>query len=217
MNKPKAVILLSGGLDSTTVLHMNKDKYDLHPLTLNYSQRHSVETFYAGSTSKKYLNRNTLNYHLPIFSWADNFSLIDRSVKVPDTPLELIGKDSKLPNTFVPGRNSLFLSIAYSYAYCIEADFIFVGFNVMDYSGYPDCRPEYLEQISTALSSGLDRKIVIFAPLIQSSKQQIKDIADGLYDWKKETWSCYDPQPNFDAMFGADPCGVCDSCKLRGI
>ena len=109
MNKPKAVILLSGGLDSTTVLHMNKDKYDLHPLTLNYSQRHSVETFYAGSTSKKYLNRNTLNYHLPIFSWADNFSLIDRSVKVPDTPLELIGKDSKLPNTFVPGRNSLLM------------------------------------------------------------------------------------------------------------
>ncbi len=214
--KPKAVILLSGGLDSTTVFHMNKEQYDLHPLTINYSQRHSVETFYAEKTSKKYLNRNTITYHLPLFPWADNISLINRSLKVPNNPLELIGKDSFLPSTFVPGRNSLFLSLAFSYAYCIEANFVFVGFNVLDYSGYPDCRPNYLEEISIALSSGVDRKIVIFAPLIKSTKQQIKDIADGLYDWKKETWSCYDPQPDFNAVFGAISCGVCDSCKLRG-
>lgn len=214
MNKPKAVILLSGGLDSTTVLHMHKHDYEFQALHIQYGQRHSVEGYYAHDSAEK-LGVPFHKYQIPELQWLHGISsLTDNSMSVPVNPADQIGKDPELPSTFVPGRNAIMLSLAASFAYSINADTIFTGYNILDYSGYPDCRPEFCQAIEHALSFALGRKLSIVSPLISMNKQQIKDLADTLYDWRKDTWSCYNPVDKGESI---QPCGECDSCKLRGV
>lgn len=208
----RAVILLSGGLDSTTVFYQMKDKFNLHPLHIGYGQRHLIERQFAEETCRKY-GLPLEKYDLPGLPWAKS-SLTDKSIPVPNNSLEKIGEG--IPNTFVAGRNIIMLSLAASYAYFIGAKTILTGFNVLDYSGYPDCRPEFTESMQSALTRGLAMPVKIMAPLIKKTKKQIKKIADSLnFDWRENTWSCYNPQPNGAYKFGFAPCGVCDSCKLR--
>jgi len=207
----KAVLLLSGGLDSATTCVIAKDiGYQVYAISFDYGQRHKVELQKAIELAK-YLDvkdHKIINIDLRLFGG----SALTDNINVPknrDTESE------EVPVTYVPARNTIFLSYALAYAETIGAYDIFIGANILDYSGYPDCRPEYLnayeKMANLALSATVsgDKKINIKAPLIELSKAQIisKGLELGL-DYSK-TLSCYDPDDS------GKPCGQCDSCQLR--
>jgi 7-cyano-7-deazaguanine synthase len=213
MTLPKAVLLLSGGVDSTTTaaiaLH---EGFDLHALSVRYGQRHAVEHEAARRVAERLGIRRHVIVDLDLRAFGG--SALTADVPVPkDTPLAEIG--ARIPATYVPARNTIFLSLALAWAETLGARDIFFGANALDYSGYPDCRPEYLEayarmaDLATRASVEEGARLRIHAPLLRLTKAEIvsRGVALGL-DYGM-TSSCYDP-----AADGA-ACGRCEACILR--
>lgn len=207
MTTKKAIILLSGGLDSATVLYHAKAKgFTLYCLIFEYGQRHRKEI----NRAKRIAQRARCRYQLQRITlpWQGS-SLLDKKVRLPQQ-----GKidAKKIPSTYVPARNIIFLSFAASFAEAIGAKAVFIGVNAVDYSGYPDCRPEFFQAYQTALKRGLKTgvegtTIKIYTPLIYKTKAQIIKMGLKLKVPYELTWSCY--------QGGRKPCGKCDSCLLR--
>jgi len=206
MNK-KAVILLSGGLDSSTTLYYAVSQgYECHCLVFDYGQKHKKEIIQAKAVARKAACQiYTVKISLP---WKGS-ALLDKKISIPrGRALDAKG----IPVTYVPGRNIIFLSFAASFAEAIGASTIFIGANAVDYSGYPDCRPEFIRSYQAMLARGLKtsvegKKIQVVTPLIHLSKARIVQLAVKLKVPLHLTWSCYNG--------GSKPCGVCDSCRLR--
>ena len=207
----KAVILLSGGLDSTTCLAIAKNQgFDLNALTLNYGQRHDFELKSAQKIVDhfKIKNHSVVDINLARFGG----SALTDEIDVPKDRSE--SEMTDIPLTYVPARNTVFLSLALAWAETINAFNIFIGVNVLDYSGYPDCRPEYIaafeKTANLATKAGVSgERFKIHTPLINMKKSEI--ILNGLklgVDYSL-TSSCYDPLKN------GTPCGHCDACILR--
>jgi len=203
----KSIVLLSGGLDSATTLYYAQSKgYQTTCVVFHYGQRHSKEILSA----KRLAQRTNSPYQLLkiAFPWKGS-SLTDKKMKVPHR--KEVSK-IEIPSTYVPGRNIIFLSFAASYAEVIGARTIFIGANAIDYSGYPDCRPEFLAAFGKMLRKGLKTgvqggQISIKAPLLRKSKAQIIRMGTQLHVPYELTWSCY--------QGGKLPCEKCDSCQLR--
>lgn len=206
-NKKRAVVLLSGGLDSVTTLYLSRRQgFETHCLIFDYNQRHHKEVEFARRIVKKLgCAYKVLKIDLP---WKGS-ALLDKTARLPEN--SRLGTD-KIPATYVPARNIIFLSFALSYAESIGAGAIFIGAHIQDYSGYPDCRPEFFKAfgrvITTGTRAGVQRAgIRIKTPLIDKSKSQIIRLAAGLNVPFELTWSCY--------QGGATPCGKCESCRYR--
>lgn len=208
----KAVILVSGGLDSATTLAIAKEQgYDCYAMSFNYGQRHQVELESAKTVSSTMgaLEHKVVNLGLDDIGGS---ALTDKNIAVPQNIDDDIS--SHIPVTYVPARNTVFLSLALGWAEVLDADAIFIGVNAVDYSGYPDCRPEYIEAFQTmanlATKKGVEGLLIkIETPLINLSKAEIilKGTELGV-DYAK-TLSCYAPDSEGKA------CGLCDSCRLR--
>lgn len=214
MSTPKrAVVLLSGGLDSTTTLAIAKaEGYELHALTVRYGQRHGHEV----EAARQIAQHLSVSDHVTIDLDLRRFggSSLTGDLPVPkDTPPEEIG--SGIPSTYVPARNTIFLSLALAWAEVLRAQAIYLGVNALDYSGYPDCRPEYLEAFESlaglATKGGVEgtMRVEIRAPLINLTKQEIITRGVELGVDYALTTSCYDPSADGAA------CGRCDACALR--
>jgi 7-cyano-7-deazaguanine synthase len=207
MKNNKCVVLLSGGLDSTTTLYYVINKgYNPVCLIFDYGQRHKKEI----NCAKKIVKKLGLEYYIIKFSlpWKGS-SLLDNKLKLPNKKQKNV-----IPSTYVPARNIIFLSFATSLAEIINADFIFYGANQIDFSGYPDCRQEFVESFQKMIDVGTKKgvskeKIKIVAPLINLSKEEIVKLAVKLNVPLENTWSCY--------KGGEKPCGMCDSCKFREL
>ena len=206
--KRRAVILLSGGLDSAvTLFFAKKGGYDCHSLIFDYGQRHKKEIRKALSISKTAnAESNIVKLSLP---WKRS-SLLDKNIKMPSNrPLGEISKE--IPSTYVPARNTVFLGIAAAFAEDIGAAAIFIGAHFEDSSGYPDCRRQYLEAfqrvIDLGTKTGLEKKLRLEFPLIGMSKKEIIELGNRLHVPFQFTWSCYEGL--------AKPCMKCDSCILR--
>ena len=203
--KKKAVILLSGGLDSTTTLYSAiKKGYDCYALIFDYGQRHKKEIKSAVRiASHAKIPYTILKIHFP---WKGS-ALLDKKIKLPsDRSMKKIGQG--IPATYVPSRNTIFLSFAISYAEAIGAEIVKIGANAVDYSGYPDCRPNYYRAFQQVVTRGTKvRKIKIVTPLINLTKAEIVKLGKKLGAPLELTWSCY--------AGDKEPCGVCDSCRLR--
>ena len=205
---PKAVVLVSGGLDSATVLAIaNHQGYACHALSFEYGQRHRVEIEAAARVVANVgaVEHRTMRIDLAAFGGS---ALTDPALAVPEAPA------SGIPITYVPARNSVFLSLALAWAETLTARDIFIGVNAVDYSGYPDCRPEFiaafgeLANVATRLGSEGGR-FEIHAPLIELGKSEIIQRGTHLGVDYAETVSCYQPTARGEA------CGRCDSCRLR--
>lgn len=204
----KSVVLFSGGLDSTTVLvYALKQGYDVYPLTFSYGQRHAIEIKQSERTLEKYglLNRQTV-FSIDLTPFV-NCSLINKKLEVPEFA------ENRIPSTYVPSRNIIFLSIASGLAETLGAEKIFIGVNSVDYSGYPDCRPEFIEAfnrtIAVGTKQGVESGIEVVAPILNMSKKEIIELGMSLGVDYSLTHSCYNPTS--DGL----SCGVCDSCRLR--
>lgn len=204
----KAVVLLSGGLDSATVLAIAREQgYESYCLSLDYQQRHRAELDAADKVSQALgaaLHKTAL-LDLAMFGGS---ALTDTSIAVPETPSEGI------PITYVPARNTIMLSLALAWAEILDARDIFIGVNALDYSGYPDCRGEYIHAFQNmanlATKSAIEgRTISIHAPLIDMTKAEIIQRGSALGVDYRLTVSCY------QASGLGEACGVCDSCRLR--
>jgi len=206
----KAVLLLSGGLDSYTAGAIaRRDGHELYALTIRYGQVHAAEVAAAREVAKSLEVRRHVELEVNLAAFGGSALVGDGEIP-KDRRLDA----ADIPVTYVPARNTIFLSLALGWAEVVEAEAIVIGVNALDYSGYPDCRPEYLaafERVAAlATKAGVEgRPLEILAPLLQLSKAQIirEGIALGL-DYGL-THSCYDPDPS-----GA-PCERCDSCRLR--
>ena len=204
----RAVVLLSGGLDSATALAIASDTgYDCYALSLSYGQRHATEL----AAAKRVASAIGVNEHLVLPMALDligGSALTDHSIRVPE-------KESPgIPVTYVPARNTIFLALALGWAEVLEADDLFIGVNALDYSGYPDCRPVFIEAFEQMANLATRRavegqRVQIHAPLMQMTKAQIirRGITLGV-DYGL-TVSCYQADAEGRA------CGVCDSCRLR--
>ena len=205
----KAVVLLSGGLDSTVCMAVAKSKgLEVYPISFNYHQRHSIELEGAKKVAAFY----QVKKHLIIETNMEQIggsALTDTSIDVPDGDTER----ADIPVTYVPARNLIFLSYALGYAEVIGASYVYIGVNAVDYSGYPDCRPEFIQKFqsladySTKATAAEHRKITIATPLQDLSKKDIVLLGTRLRVPLQFTHSCY--------KGGEKACGVCDSCKLR--
>lgn len=206
--KPKAIVLLSVGLDSATAAaQAMADGYDLIALSFLYGQRHERELAAARQVAASLNIREHQVMDVNLAQWGGS-SLADQAMMVPTDGV----KPDEIPSTYVPGRNSVFIAIALSLAEARGAEAIYLGINAVDYSGYPDCRPEYLEafqHLATLSSkSGLEGKAPkLIAPLVMDSKTDIVYRALKLGVPIEQTWSCY--------QGGEEPCGLCDSCRIR--
>ncbi len=209
----KAVVLLSGGLDSTTTLAIARDEgYDTYAMGFQYGQRHTVELQCAKNVAKVMGVKRYIIVDIDLRTFGK--SALTADIEVPknrsDTEME-----GGIPITYVPARNTIFLSYALAYAETLGADTIFIGANAIDYSGYPDCRPEYIDAYQTmanlATQAGVEgkTKLKIRAPLIDKTKAEIIQIGTALGVDYSLTLSCYDPDTEGRA------CGGCDSCLLR--
>jgi len=210
----KAVILLSGGLDSTTCLAFAKRAgFELYALTLSYGQRHQAELSAARRVVKAYRVKKHLVLDLPLDSFGGS-SLTDKGIRVPKgRSLRAMGQG--IPSTYVPARNTVFLSTALAWAEALGASDLFIGVNALDYSGYPDCRPAFIRSFERlaklATKKGVEGKwrLRVHTPLIRLSKAGIVRLGRKLGVDFSLTHSCYDPKK------GGYPCGACDSCLLR--
>ncbi|MCP3978688.1 MAG: 7-cyano-7-deazaguanine synthase QueC [bacterium] len=211
--RPRAVVLLSGGLDSATTLAVALERgFAAHALTLSYGQRARLEVERAAAVAAALgaAGHRVLDVDLSLLSGS---ALTDATVPVPR------GRSgdemaSGIPSTYVPARNTVFLSLALAWAESLGAYDLFIGANAVDYSGYPDCRPEFIEGFERlarlATKAGVEgRQIRVHAPLLASSKADIVRRAVELGVDPGMTLSCYEPSP------AGEPCGACDSCLLR--
>lgn len=203
----KAIILLSGGLDSSTILYYAKAQgFKPHCLIFDYGQRHRVELKKAVELARHAgCPYRVVTIGLP---WGGS-ALLDKTIKLPRRKTI---DPKEIPVTYVPARNIIFLSFAASFAETIGARAIFIGANAVDYSGYPDCRPEFFlsfkKALDLGLKSGVEKKeIKIYAPLLRKTKAQIIKLGLKLKVPYGRTWSCY--------KGARRPCGKCDSCLLR--
>jgi len=213
MNPRKAVVLLSGGVDSTTVLAIARaEGYDTYALSFRYGQRHVVELESAKRVATAFgVKRHVIaDIDLRVFGG----SALTSDIEVPkDRSESQIGHG--IPITYVPARNTIFLSFALAYAEVLGAADVFIGVNALDYSGYPDCRPEYIEAFermaNLATKAGVEGtlRLKIHTPLIRLTKAQIIERGLALGVDYGLTASCYDPGPD------GRPCRKCDSCLLR--
>lgn len=205
-----AVLLLSGGLDSTTLLALAVSKgFLIHALSFRYGQRHDHEVQAAARAAERYgaLKHVVMDIDLRTFGGS---ALTGGGVIPKDRPLD----QNDIPVTYVPGRNTIFLAYAMGWAEVLGASDLFIGVNSLDYSGYPDCRPEYIESfermanLATRAAVG-GQRLIVHAPLIRMTKREIIELGTGLGVDYSETVSCYDPAPDGAA------CGHCDACQLR--
>jgi 7-cyano-7-deazaguanine synthase len=212
MSDRSAVVLLSGGLDSTTVLAIAAaEGFAVHALSFRYGQRHAVELAAAKEIAKRAGVRQHVEAEIDLRLFGG--SALTADIDVPKDR-EIAKMTDGIPVTYVPARNTVFLSFAVAWAEVLDADDIFIGVNALDYSGYPDCRPEYIKayeaMANLATKRGVEgHHLSIHTPLIDLTKAQI--IARGLelgVDYAL-TRSCYDPTDVGEA------CGTCDSCQLR--
>ena len=209
--RPSAVVLLSGGLDSTTVLAIaQRDGYELNALSFDYGQRHSHEIDAARLIARRYgvARHEIAHIDLRIFGG----SALTADIAVPHD--RDVKHSHDVPITYVPARNTIFLSFALAFAEVTGSRDIFIGVNALDYSGYPDCRPEYIESFETmanlATRSGVEgERVHIRTPLMHLGKADIVRLGESLGVDYSMTTSCYDPAPDGAA------CGKCDACQLR--
>ena len=209
--KKRAVVLLSGGLDSTTCIAIAQDiGFEVSALTVNYGQHHNFEL----KTAKKIIEHYEIENHSIIDIDLSQFggSALTDDIEIPKYRNE--EQMSDIPATYVPARNTVFLSLALAWAETLEAYDIFIGVNALDYSGYPDCRPEYIsayeKTANLATKAGvLGNKFKIHTPLINMTKSEIISTGIKLGVDYGMTSTCYDPKPN------GNPCGNCDACFLR--
>lgn len=205
----KAIVLLSGGLDSTTCLAIAQSQgYSCHALSFSYGQRHSSELIAAGRIAKwmHALEHRIVSLDAGLFGGS---ALTDLSIDVPD-----FQKSSDIPVTYVPARNTIFLAMALGYAESIDATAIFIGASSVDYSHYPDCRPEFIQAFQSlanvATKAGVDgNPINLYAPLQHLSKAQTIQLGTELGVDYALTVSCY------QANEAGEACGTCDSCEFR--
>ncbi len=209
----RAVVLLSGGLDSTTTLAIAIDEgYDCYVMSFLYGQRNNLELKFAENIAKSFeiKHHTVIEIDLRIFGG----SALTADIEVPKERSKTEPSDG-IPITYVPARNTIFLSYALAWSEILAADAIFIGVNAIDYSGYPDCRPEYIEvyeklaNLATQIGVEGKKKIKICTPLIEKTKTEIIQIGASLGVDYSLTLSCYDPDPEGRA------CGICDSCHLR--
>jgi 7-cyano-7-deazaguanine synthase len=224
----RAVVLLSGGLDSATTLYYAKRSgFDPYCLVFDYGQRHKREVTAARQIARSL--KAPLEMSVISLPWKGS-SLLDKSKKIPSRACLSSGKPKvglrpvypelvegkpvtgTIPDTYVPARNIIFLSFALSYAEAIHAEAVFIGAHAQDYSGYPDCRPEFYRAFDTVIKTGTKAgvqggKINIITPLINKTKSEIVKLGLSLGVPFERTWSCYHG--------GKQPCGKCDSCYYR--
>ena len=207
----KAVILLSGGLDSSTTLYQAKaDGYECYAISFDYQQRHRRELEYAKAIARCAGVKEHQIVSFDLRQWGGS-ALTDNDLDLPeDRTLDEMSQN--IPITYVPARNTIFLSFGLSYAEAIDAQRVYVGVNALDYSGYPDCRPDYIQAMQKVFDLGTKQgregtAIQIVTPLIDLKKTDIIQLGNQLGVPWEQTWSCY---------AGGDlACGVCDSCRLR--
>lgn len=207
----KAVILLSGGLDSSTTLYQAKaDGYECYAISFDYQQRHRRELEYAKASARCAGVKDHQIVSFDLRQWGGS-ALTDNDLDLPEERT-LAEMSQNIPITYVPARNTIFLSFGLSYAEAIDAQRVYVGVNALDYSGYPDCRPDYIQAMQKVFDLGTKQgregtAIEIATPLIDLKKTEIIQLGNQLGVPWEQTWSCY---------AGGDlACGVCDSCRLR--
>jgi 7-cyano-7-deazaguanine synthase len=211
MTKKKAVCLISGGLDSSvTAFLARRQGYDVYGLSFRYGQRHRKELACAAKIARRINAKHHVLFDVNLSKIGSSSLLTTASDPIKNHSMKNIGKT--IPSTYVPARNTVFLSLALAYAESLDAEAIFIGANAVDYSGYPDCRPEYLQAFqqlaSLATRKGVEGKTIrIEAPLLQLSKAEIIKTGLQLKVPFADTWSCY--------RGGRKACGKCDSCLLR--
>ncbi|WP_444995012.1 7-cyano-7-deazaguanine synthase QueC [Aliikangiella sp. IMCC44359] len=212
MTSKKAIILFSGGLDSTTCLAIAQSQnYECYALSFNYGQKHSSEL----EAAKRIIANSSVKAHkiidLNLASFGGS-ALTDHSIEVPTG--EANTSEQNIPVTYVPARNTVFLSIALAWAEVLQAEVIFVGVNAVDYSGYPDCRPEYIkafqQMADLATKAGIEGNgVKLVTPLIDLTKVEIIQLGESLGVDYSQTVSCYQADEKGRA------CGQCDSCLIR--
>ena len=212
--RPRAVLLLSGGLDSTTLLALAASEgFDVHALSFRYGQRHAHELELAKRAADRYGAANHVIADIDLRTFGG--SALTANIDVPkDRPAPSIAADS-VPITYVPARNTIFLSFALAWAEVLGANDIFIGVNALDYSGYPDCRPEFIaafeRMANLATAAAVEGRLAVHirTPLIALTKREIIELGMRLNVDYSETTSCYDPSTDGAA------CGHCDACQLR--
>ena len=209
--RARAVVLLSGGADSATCLALARSKgRDVYAISFQYGQRHAIELRFARRLARRYgcAAHRVVRVDL---AGREISALTSRQIAVPRRP----GTRGRIPVTYVPARNTIFLAHALSWAEAVGAFEIWIGANVLDYSGYPDCRPDYLRAFEKTANLGTKAGVEgrgrfrIVAPLLKKTKLEILRLGTSLgldYRW---TFSCYDPST------GGSACGHCDSCRIR--
>jgi len=211
MVNKRAIVLLSGGLDSATTLFIARDLgFQCSCLIFDYGQRHKREI----ESAKKIAQIAHCSYRIVKldFPWKGS-ALLDKKIRIPEYKgTRIQRRKNAIPSTYVPARNIIFLSLALSFAEAVKAEAIFIGANAVDFSGYPDCRPLFFKAFQKAADSGIkagieDKKIRILTPLIKKTKAEIIKIGKRLGVPFGLTWSCY--------AGGNKPCGRCDSCYFR--
>jgi 7-cyano-7-deazaguanine synthase len=211
--KPKAVVLLSGGLDSATTLAIAKSQgFDIYSLSIKYGQRHKIEL----EAAERVAQHCGVSKHMVVDIDLRLFgkSALTDDIEVPKGR-KVKKSEGSIPVTYVPARNTIFLSLALAWAEVLGSEDIFIGVNALDYSGYPDCRPEYIaayeNMANLATKAGVvgGQRLKIHTPLIKMTKAQIIKMGLELGADYRLTHSCYDPSATGEA------CGECDSCQLR--
>jgi 7-cyano-7-deazaguanine synthase len=215
MSSGRQVVILSGGLDSTTCMALAARDADRPPLALSfdYGQSHAIELERAAKVAAHY-GAERLLVAIDTRAWGGS-ALTDSSIEIPRPtapPVTDEPEPSAIPITYVPARNSIFLAVALGVAEARDADAVYLGVNALDYSGYPDCRPAFVDAFRAVAAVGQKRglegrPVDLRTPLIDLTKSQIVRLALDLGAPVELTWSCY--------RAGPDPCGACDACQLR--